>query len=130
MALCIIVCRALGPFLLNWPTWASPFVKEFSPQGAMVSPAPKKRLLGGATMLLVIFLVGLVLQLVTVFYPHLDLNTTAVAPAISWVIDLPQSKNCFDRKIRPYSSFSLRLIDRKPHLLQCLLSCSTFWQHS
>lgn len=73
----------------------------------MVSPAPKKRLLGGATILLVIFLVGLVLQLVTVFYPHLDLNTTAVAPAISWVIDLPQSKNNFDRKIRLYSSFSL-----------------------
>lgn len=107
MALSIVVSRGLQPFLPNRPTWATPFVKEFSQQGEMVCPDPKKRSLGGATFLLGIFLVGLVLQTVTVFYPHLNVKKTAVAPAISWVMDLPQSKNVFDTNIRPYSSFSL-----------------------
>ena len=70
----------------------------------MIGQDPKKRSARSATILLLIFLVGLGLRLVTVFHPHR--NTTAVAPAISWVLvtELPKIKNPFDVKIRPYSS--------------------------
>lgn len=71
----------------------------------MIGPDPKQRSARSATILLLIFLVGLGLNLVTLFHPHL--NTTAVASAISWVIDvidLPKIKNPVDIYIRPYSS--------------------------
>ena len=103
MAICIVIGRGLQPFLHYRPTWATPFVKETSQQGDIINPDPKKWSARGATILLAIFLAGLVLHLVTVFYPHL--NTTAVARAIAWVIDLPKSKNLVDMEIRPYSSF-------------------------
>lgn len=106
MAVCIVVGRGLQPILLNRPTWATAFVKEINQPGGMISPDPKRQSARGATTLLVIFLVGLVLHLVTVFYPHP--NSMAVAPAISWVIYLPKIKNLFDINIRPYSSFWLR----------------------
>ena len=104
MAICILLVRGLQPLLLNRPTWATPFVKEFSQQRDMLGQDPKKRSARSETILLLMFLVGLVLSLVAVFHPHL--NTTAVAPAISWVLvtDLPKIKNPFDVKIRLYSS--------------------------
>lgn len=103
MAICILLVRGLQPLLFNQLTWATPFVKEFSQQGGTIGQDPKKRSARSATILLLIFLVGLGLSLVTVFHPHL--NTTAVAPAISWVLvtDLPKIKNPFDVKIRPSS---------------------------
>ncbi len=103
MAICIVVARFLQPFLHYRPAWATPFVKEIRQQGDMISPDPKKWSARGSKILLAIFLAGLLLHLVTVFYPHL--NTTALAPAVSWVNDLPQSKNISNMEIRPYSSF-------------------------
>ena len=68
----------------------------------MVSPDPKQRSARSATILLVLSTVGLVLHLVITFYPNL--NIVMLAPAITWVIELPKSKNPFNVRIRPYSS--------------------------
>ena len=105
MAMCVVFGRGLQPLLFNRPAWATPFVQELSQQRDVISPDPIKWSARSATILLLIFLVGLGLSLVTVFHPHL--NTTALAPAISWVLlnDLPKTKNPSDVKIRPYSSF-------------------------
>lgn len=91
MAICIALGRGLQPLLSNRrPTWATPFVKEFTQQVGMTSLDQKKRPTRSANILLVICLAGFGLRLVTVFtmfYPHL--STTTVAPCISWVTDLP-----------------------------------------
>ena len=118
MAVCIIVSRWLQPLFPHRPLWATPFAKEFGQQRITASPEPIQR---PARILLILFLIGLVLRLVTTFHPHL--NVTVVAPAISWVIGVPKSKNPFDIEIRPYSLLSLQLIDQKPLLLAYLQLC-------
>ena len=121
IAICILVGRGLQPLFPHRPSWATPFITEFGQQGAMVSTDSKQRSTRSATLLLVLFLVGLALHLVTVFYPHL--NITAAAPAISWVNNFLEYKNTFDTKIRSCSSFSLQLIVQKPLLLEYLRLC-------
>lgn len=104
MAICVVFGRGLQHLLSIRPAWATPFVKEFSQQRDTISSDPKKRSARSSTILLLIFVVGLGLSLVTVFHPHL--NTTALAPAISWVLvtEFPNRMNPSDVRIRLYSS--------------------------
>ena len=115
VAICLLVGRILRPLLPHRPLWATTFTKEFGEQRVMVSPDPKQQSALSTAILLGLFLAGLVLRLVTVFYPSLSI--TVVAPAISWVTRLPENEKPIDIKIRPYSLFSLRLNVQKPLLL-------------
>ena len=128
MAICVLVGRVLRPLFPHRPLWATTFTKEFVGTEVMASPDSKKRLARSANVLLLNFLAGLVLHLVTMFYPYLKISL--VAQAISWVIGVPESKNPVDLKARPYSSFLLRLIVPKPLLLAYLQLLLPLYQHS
>ena len=98
MAICLLVGRILWPLFPHRPLWATTFTKEFDEQRVMASPDPKLRSARSTTTLPGLFLAGLVLRLVTVFYPSLSI--TVLAPAISWVTRLPENGNPIDIKIR------------------------------
>ena len=128
MAICLLVGRILRPLLPYRPLWATTFTKEFCEQSVMASPDPKQRLARSTSILLGLFLAGLVLRLVTVFYPSLSI--TVLAPAISWVTRLPESGKPIDVKIRPYSLSSLRLTVQQPLLSAYLQLWLPKFQHS
>ena len=99
MAICLLVGRILRPLFPRRPLWATTFTKELGEQRVMASPDPKQRSARSTASLLGLCLAGLVLRLVTVFYPSLSI--TVVAPAISWVTRPPESEKPIDIKIRP-----------------------------
>ena len=99
VAICLLAGRILRPLFPHRPSWATTFTKEFGEQRVMASPDSKQRSARSTTILLGLFLAGLVLRLVTVFYPSLSI--TVSAPAISWVTRLPESEKPIDIKIRP-----------------------------
>ena len=128
MAICLLVGRILRPLLPHRPLWATTFTKEFCEQRVTASPNPKQRSARSTSILLGLFLAGLVSRLVTVFYPSLGI--TVLAPAISWVIRLPESEKRVNIKIRPYSLSSLPLTVQQLLLSAYLQLWLLKFQHS
>jgi hypothetical protein len=65
------------------PAWTKPFVKETLEASDDVAPMPERRVLPATYGLLVVCLIGLAVQIVTIFFPYRQIE--AIYPCVTWV---------------------------------------------
>ncbi|KAF2180532.1 P-loop containing nucleoside triphosphate hydrolase protein [Zopfia rhizophila CBS 207.26] len=84
IAVCILLTYALRLFNAYRPRWTKAFITETKESPDDLAPAPVRRPLFATYGLLLISLIGLVLQIITLFVPFRQL--TAIYPSIAWGI--------------------------------------------
>lgn len=79
----ILLTYAFRLFNAYRPSWTKPFIEETKESPDDLVPEPAPRPLFPTYGLLVVCMVGLVLQIVTIFFPFRDLME--IYPSIAWV---------------------------------------------
>jgi len=88
----ILLFYSLRLFDAYRPRWTRPFIEEKKASPDELSPASAQRPSSGPWGLLVVSMIGLTLQIITIFLPQVSLSS--IYPSIAWVrIPAPASSH-------------------------------------